>query len=248
MTIEIGRIPGNPIPVAQPRCSTCSLGQFCLPVGIPEPELERLDALVSERRRLKKGEVLYHANDDLNAVYGIRFGSLKSCVTAPDGREQVVGFHLQGELIGLDAVADNHHPTTAIALEDSELCIARFNELETLSRQVPSLQRQLHRLMSQEIRNEHQQLLALGTMRAEERLAVFLLNLSERLAARGYAANEFVLRMSREEIGSFLGLKLETVSRLFSRFAQNGMIEIRQRHVKIIDGVALRELAGMNHC
>ncbi len=173
MTTEIGRIP-----VVQPRCSTCSLGQFCLPVGIPEAELERLDALVSERRRLKKGEVLYHANDDLSAVYGIRFGSLKSCVTAPDGREQVVGFHLQGELIGLDAVTDSHHPSTAIALEDSELCIARFGELETLSRQVPSLQRQLHRLMSQEIRNEHQQLLALGTMRAEERLAVFLHNLS----------------------------------------------------------------------
>ncbi|VVE22921.1 fumarate/nitrate reduction transcriptional regulator Fnr [Pandoraea terrigena] len=240
MTTEIGRTP-----IAQPRCSTCSLGQFCLPVGIPEHELEQLDALVSERRRLKKGEVLYHANDDLHAVYGIRFGSLKSSVTAPDGREQVVGFHLQGELIGLDAVADHHHPSTAIALEDSELCIARFGELEALSRQVPSLQRQLHRLMSQEIRNEHQQLLALGTMRAEERLAVFLLNLSERLSARGYAANEFVLRMSREEIGSFLGLKLETVSRLFSRFAQNGMIEIRQRHVKIIDAAALHELAGV---
>lgn len=239
MTTETGRLP-----IAQPRCSTCTLGQFCLPVGIPAPELERLDELVSERRRLKKGEVLYRANDELSAVYGIRFGSLKSCVTAPDGREQVVGFHLQGELIGLDAVADSRHPSSAIALEDSELCIARFNELETLSRQVPSLQRQMHRLMSQEIRNEHQQLLALGTMRAEERLAVFLLNLSDRLLARGYAANEFVLRMSREEIGSFLGLKLETVSRLFSRFAQSGMLEIRQRHVKIIDGIALRTLAG----
>ncbi|TAL52322.1 fumarate/nitrate reduction transcriptional regulator Fnr [Pandoraea sp.] len=229
-----------------PRCSACSLSQFCLPVGIPLDELSRLDQLVAERIRLKKGEALYLYGDPLRAIFGVRFGSLKSYIDSEDGREQVVGLHIQGELLGLDAIADERHASTAVALEDSEVCVVRFAELEKLSAQVPSLQRQLHRLLSLEIRNDHRMLLSLGTMRAEQRLAVFLLNLSERLSMRGYAANEFVLRMSREEIGSYLGLTLETVSRLFSRLQQSGVLSIKQRRLTVTDPDALRQLAGEN--
>lgn len=208
-------------------------------------ELARLDQLASHRVRLKKGQVLYHAGDTLDAVYAIRFGSVKNCLGTEDGREQIVGFHLQGELIGLDAISSDQHATTAIALEDSELCVVRFAELESLSRQVPSLQRQLHRLMGREIINEQRQMMSLGSMHADERLALFLVDLSDRLSMRGYAANEFVLRLSREEIGSYLGLKLETISRLFSRFQQEGLLRIHQRHVRIVDSAGLRRLAGL---
>lgn len=226
------------------KCSICVMGQFCLPVGINADDMSKVDDLVQDRLRIKKGEQIYQQGEKLNALYSVRFGTLKSENVLADGRSQVTGFHLAGEIVGLDGMGDNIHPSNAIALEDSEVCLIKLDELENLSRQVPSLQSQFHRILSREISQDHKHLLALGTMRAEERLANFLLNLSDRLALRGYSANEFNLKMSREDIGSYLGVQLETVSRLFSRFAETGLIQIKQRHVKLIDVASLEKLAG----
>ncbi len=226
------------------RCSTCALGQICLPVGIAREDMVRMDTLVTERIRVPRGSLLYRQSDPLTTVYGVRFGTLKTVLTLPDGRSQITGFHLPGEIVGLDGLGKMLHVSDAVALEDSEVCVMRFDEVQTLSRELPSLQTQVMRLMSQEISHDHDMLVMLGAMRAEERLAAFLLNLSQRMSSRGYSATEFVLRMSREEIGSYLGLKLETVSRLFSRFAESGFIQVKQRQVKLIDMDALQQVVG----
>jgi CRP/FNR family transcriptional regulator len=233
------------------KCSTCVLGQFCLPVGLSAEEVNRIDSLVTERVRLKKGDALYRQGDTLSAVYGIKFGSLKTEYALPDGREQITGFHLPGEMLGLDGIGNCQYQSNAIALEDSEACVVKFNEFETLARQIPSLQQQFHRILSKELTQDQRHLLSLGSLRAEERLASFLLNFSDRLAARGYSSSEYHLRMSREEIGSYLGIQLETVSRLFSRFSESGLIQIKQRHIKLIDMNGLLELTGKSsaiHC
>lgn len=226
------------------KCSTCVLGQFCLPVGLNADDIQKIDTLVTERVRLKKGESLYRQGDPLTAVYGIRFGTLKTEYALQDGREQITGFHLPGEMLGLDGIGDNAYQSNAIALEDSEACVVKFTDFESLARQIPSLQHQFHRILSRELTQDQRHLLSLGSLRAEERLASFLLNLSDRLSARGYSPIEFHLRMSREEIGSYLGIQLETVSRLFSRFTESGLIQIKQRHIKLIDMDGLLELAG----
>lgn len=218
------------------------MGQLCLPVGMSQQDLAKMDTLVQERVRVHKGETLYRMGEPLSAVYAIRFGTLKTHVTMEDGRTQITGFHLPGEVIGLDGLSEMQHASDATALEDTEVCVVRFDDLQSLSSSLPSLQGQFLRLMSKEISQDQVMLITLGSMRAEERLAAFLVNMSERLAARGYSSTEFVLRMSREEIGSYLGLKLETVSRLFSRFAEAGLIQIRQRHVKIIDMAGIKQV------
>lgn len=226
------------------KCSTCALGQFCLPVGLNAEEAARLDALARDKLRVKKGAPLFEQGTPISAVYAVRLGTLKTSCTLSDGRSQVTGFHLPGEIIGLDAVGSGAYLSSAVALEDSEVCVIRVGELESLSRQLPTLQSQFHRLMSREISEGHLHFLSLGSMRAEERLASFLLNLSDRYAVRGYAASEFNLRMSREDIGSYLGMQIETVSRLFSHFSESGLLQVKQRHVKFIDVEGLRQLAG----
>ncbi|MCA3183309.1 MULTISPECIES: fumarate/nitrate reduction transcriptional regulator Fnr [unclassified Cupriavidus] len=231
-----------PVTEMSPRCSTCSMGQLCLPVGMSQQDLAKMDTLVQERVRVHKGETLYRMGEPLNAVYAIRFGTLKTHVTMEDGRTQITGFHLPGEVIGLDGLSEMQHASDATALEDAEVCVVRYDDLQSLSGTLPSLQGQFLRLMSKEISQDQVMLITLGSMRAEERLAAFLVNMSERLSARGYSSTEFVLRMSREEIGSYLGLKLETVSRLFSRFAEAGLIHIRQRHVKLVDMAGIKQV------
>ena len=238
-------------PESPNKCSTCVLGQFCLPVGLSSDDINKIDTLVTERVRLKKGESLYRQGDELTAVYGIKFGTLKTEYALPDGREQITGFHLPGEMLGLDGIGENHYQSNAVALEDSEACVVRFSDFESLARQIPSLQHQFHKILSRELTQDQRHLLSLGSLRAEERLASFLLNLSDRLAVRGYSPTEYHLRMSREEIGSYLGIQLETVSRLFSRFTESGLIQIKQRHIKLIDMDGLVELAGKSsaiHC
>jgi len=238
-------------PESPNKCSTCVLGQFCLPVGLSSDDINKIDTLVTERVRLKKGESLYRQGDELTAVYGIKFGTLKTEYALPDGREQITGFHLPGEMLGLDGIGENHYQSNAVALEDSEACVVRFSDFESLARQIPSLQHQFHKILSRELTQDQRHLLSLGSLRAEERLASFLLNLSDRLAVRGYSPTEYHLRMSREEIGSYLGIQLETVSRLFSRFTESGLIQIKQRHIKLIDMDGLMELAGKSsaiHC
>ncbi|MBK9609240.1 MAG: fumarate/nitrate reduction transcriptional regulator Fnr [Betaproteobacteria bacterium] len=225
-------------------CSTCSLRDLCMPMGLTADELRQLDSFVDERRRIKRGERLYAAGSTFDALFTVRLGSLKTAVLFEDGREQVTGFHMLGELIGLDGISTEAHTCSAHALEDSEVCLLPFSRLEDFSRRIPALQHHVHRLLSSEIVREQHNMLLLGTMRAEEKLASFLLDLSDRYLRRGYSASEFVLRMTREEIGSFLGLKLETVSRLFSRFQEAGLIIAQQKYIKILDANGLRQLIG----
>ena len=223
-------------------CSSCSLRELCLPAGLDSGEMERIDRLVTHRRKLRRGAGLYRAGDPLAALFAVRSGFMKSCVLHDDGREQVAGFHMAGDLLGLDAIGGGTHTCDTIALDDSEVCEIPFPSLEQLSRELPSLQHQLHRIMSREIVRDHGVMLLLGSMSAEERLAAFLLNLSQRFAARGYSPSEFRLRMTREEIGSYLGLKLETVSRALSAFQERGLIKVRQKDVRILDFPGLKSV------
>jgi CRP/FNR family transcriptional regulator len=240
----------NRIPVVEPpnKCSSCALGRFCLPLGLNQEDSTTLDSLVTDRIRLQKGETLYRQGDPLNNIYGVRFGTLKTEIALADGREQVTGFFLPGEFLGLGGMGDDTHQVRSIALEDSEVCPIRLSDLESLARRIPSLQHQFHRIMSQEINQNRQHMLALGSMRAEERLANFLLSMSDRLATRGYSPHEFILRMSREDLGSYLGMKIETVSRLLSRFGETGLIQIKLRHVKLVDISGLSQMAGAEFC
>jgi len=223
-------------------CSNCNLRELCMPIGLSDGEMSRLDDVISARRRVKRKTALFRNGEKFHALYAIRTGVFKTCVTAEDGRDQVTGFQMAGEIVGLDGIVNDHHTCDAIALEDAEVCVMPFDRIGELSREVGALQHHLHRVMSREIVREHGVMLLLGTMRAEERLAAFLLNLVQRLQARGFSRSELVLRMTRQEIGSYLGLKLETVSRTFSRFAEEGMIEVHQRHVRIVDVERLRSI------
>ena len=226
------------------HCSTCSMRELCLPVGLSPEDLKHLDNVIGSRARLKKGESLYRAGEPFHALYAVRLGSLKTTVLAEDGREQVAGYHMLGDIIGLDGIGTDRHGCQATALEDTEVCIMPFERLEDLARKVPALQHNLHQFLAREITRDHNVMLLLGSMRAEERLAVFLVNLSERYRRRGYSSTEFVLRMTREEIGSYLGLKLETVSRLFSRFQDEGVIQVQGRNIKVLDMAKLKHLVG----
>ena len=226
-------------------CSNCNLRELCMPMGLSEADLTRLDELVATRRKVKRGGTLFTNGEQFTSLYAIRTGFFKTCLATEDGRDQVTGFQMAGEIIGLDGIVNDHHTCDAVALEDAEVCVMPFARIEELSREVTALQTHVHKIMSREIVREHGVMLLLGSMRAEERLAAFLLNLVQRLHARGFSQSELVLRMTREEIGSYLGLKLETVSRTFSKFVEEGVVEVKQRHVRILDTEALQRL--VNH-
>jgi len=226
-----------PFPV--PHCSTCHLKDLCLPGGLCDSDVERLDELMFARRRIKEGQALYHEGNSFGFLYAVRAGTFKSIVTARDGREQVTGFHMAGELMGLDGLAHGAHASGATALEDADVCAIPYAQLTQLASASTDLQHVVSRLMSREIVREHSLMMLLGSMNAEERLAAFLLNLSQRLKARGYSASEFHLRMSRADIGSYLGMKLETVSRTFSTFQQHGLLQVDKKHVHIVDHAGL---------
>jgi CRP/FNR family transcriptional regulator, anaerobic regulatory protein len=229
-------------------CSNCNLRELCMPIGFSREEMQKLDQIVATRRRVKQGEVLFSNGDPFNALYAIRTGFFKTCVSIEDGREQVTGFQMAGEMMGLDGIVHDQHSCDAIALEDAEVCVMPFANVEALSREFPVLQRHVHKMMSREIVRENSVMMLLGNLRAEERLAGFLLNLVQRLHARGFSQSEFTLRMTREEIGSYLGLKLETVSRTFSKFSEQGIIEVKQRYVKILQPEALKEIFNPQNC
>jgi CRP/FNR family transcriptional regulator len=229
-------------------CSNCSLRELCLPVGLSDEDMGRLDSLVFVRRTVKRGDHLFRAGDAFASLYAVRAGFFKTKLLLEDGREQVTGFQMAGELLGMDGIGTERHTCDAVALEDSEVCVMPYERLENLSREVAALQQHFHKVMSREIVREHGVMMLLGSMRAEERLAAFLLNLSQRLSARGYSPHEFNLRMTREEIGSYLGLKLETVSRAFSRFQEDGLIAVQQKNIRILSPAGLRELVGRSPC
>jgi CRP/FNR family transcriptional regulator, anaerobic regulatory protein len=229
-------------------CSNCNLRELCMPLGFTQPEMAKLDTVVKTRRRVKQGDLLFGDGDTFTSLYAIRTGVFKTSVSAEDGREQVIGFQMAGEIVGLDGIVNDLHSCNAVALEDSDVCVMPFSNVEELSREFPELQRHVHKIMSREIVRENKVMLLLGNMRAEERLAAFLLNLVQRLHARGYSQSEIVLRMTREEIGSYLGMKLETVSRTFSKFSEEGIIEVKQRYVRIINAEALKKIFNLQTC
>ena len=219
-----------------------------MPVGLNHQELVRIDELVATRKSIKRGTSLFTTGETFTSLYAIRTGFFKTSVTTEDGRDQVTGFQMAGEIIGLDGIVNDQHTCDAIALEDAEVCVMPFDRIEELSREVNALQHHVHKIMSREIVREHGVMLLLGSMRAEERLAAFLLNLVQRLQARGFSKSELVLRMTREEIGSYLGMKLETVSRTFSKFAEDKLIEVKQRNIHILDADALRRIVNPPSC
>lgn len=229
-------------------CSSCNLRELCMPMGLSNAELDKVDGLVASRRRIKRGSSLFRCGDKFTSLYAIRTGFFKTSITSEDGRDQVTGFQMAGEVIGLDGIVNDRHTCDAIALEDADVCLMPFDRIEELSTEIPGLQRHVHKIMSREIVREHGVMLLLGSMRAEERLAAFLLNLVQRLHARGFSQSELVLRMTREEIGSYLGLKLETVSRTFSKFVAEGIVEVRQRHVRIVNSEALKQMVNLQAC
>ena len=235
----------NSIKVA---CSNCNLRELCMPMGLNDAEMQRIDEVVATRRKVSRGDNLFRNGEKFNALYAIRTGFFKTCISSEDGRDQVTGFQMAGEIIGLDGIVSDHHTCDAVALEDAEVCVMSFDRIEELSREISALQRHVHKIMSREIVRENGVMLLLGSMRAEERLAAFLLNLVQRLHARGFSQSELILRMTREEIGSYLGLKLETVSRTFSKFADDGIVEVKQRHVRILNPDALKQIVNAQTC
>jgi|SRR5690625_1711688 len=234
-----------PITSEAARCSACILSDICLPAGLSRSDVALLDKFVQERLRISKGKALFELGDKADAIYGLRSGAMKTQLQDANGQVQITSFVLPGEIIGMDSMGNTVHVSEAVALEDSEVCVVYLNEIDQVSPHLPVLQQQFRRLMGLEINRAHQMVMTLGTLRSEQRVASFLLNIAERLAALGYSSNSFLLRMSREEIGNYLGLTLETVSRLLSRFARENLIRIKQRDVTLLDKEGLYELAGL---
>ena len=225
-----------------PQRSTWRLTDICSSAELDPKATPDIKRLLTRRTRFRKNDALYRVGDRFNALYAIRIGSCKTVLPANDGRDQVAGYHMAGETIGIDGIGTDIHECEAIALEDTEVCRLPFDQLENLAKLSDQFGHTLHKLLSRESARLHTLMIVLGTMRAEQRLAVFLLELSQRYRARGYSSCEFVLRMTREEIGSYLGIKLETVSRLFSRFQHEGLLQVQGRTVKLLDRIALSQL------
>ena len=242
--ISLRQPPTTNVANLQTRCATCNLRERCLPCGLSGSDAARAEELIHTRKHLKRGDILYRAGDPFLSLYALRSGFFKSTLMLDDGRDQVAAFHMGGEMLGMDGIGSGSHGTEAIALEDSEVCVIPYARLRELTREIALLQTQFHKVMSREITREHGVMMLLGSMRAEERLAAFLLNLAQRFDARGYSKSDFHLRMSREEIGSYLGLKLETVSRAFSKLQDQGLISVQQKHVRILDAEGLRTAMG----
>jgi CRP/FNR family transcriptional regulator len=240
--------PGIRLEPFKVACSSCNLRELCLPVGMSNEQLDQLDNMVATRRSVARGNTLFRTGDAFQSLYAVRTGFFKTCVSSEDGRDQVTGFQMAGELLGLDGIGTERHTCDSVALEDSQVCVIPYHQLEDLSREFSDLQRQFHKIMSREIVRDHGVMLLLGSMRAEERLAAFLLNLTQRLQTRGFSASSLVLRMTREEIGSYLGLKLETVSRTFSKFQDDGILEVRQRQITVLNPAALQALVNGAPC
>jgi CRP/FNR family transcriptional regulator len=223
-------------------CSLCPARAICFGGNEPQNSDEGIDSIVHTRRRVFRGEHLYYAGDAFKSLYSFRSGFFKSYVDTPDGQSQVVGFPMAGDVVGLDGIASDRYERNVVALDDGEACVIPYANIQGLAARSPGIQHQLHKIMSLEIVQEQVIVAMLGRMRAEPRVAKFLLGLSQRFAARGYSHTKFRLRMTREEIGSYLGLKLETVSRALSLFQKNGLIQLNFRSIEITD---LRGLDGV---
>ena len=228
---------------SQTGCQECALSPVCLPPALEEGDLDQLESIINRPRPLARGQVLFHQGDPFTAIYAVRAGAIKTSVTQSDGTEHITGLYLAGEVVGLDAVNKDQHSSTATALDNTALCVIPFDSLEGLAAHQPGLQHHLFRLFSQEIQSDQQMLLLLGKRQAEARLAAFLIGLASRFSRRQLSATEFTLPMSRTDIANHLGLTIETVSRLFSRLEQAGLIHTEGRELQILDREALFRLA-----
>lgn len=224
-------------------CSECSLFQLCLPVTLDAEDVEQLEDIVQRRRPLRRGEYLYRAEDPFRAIYAVRAGAIKTTVLSINGEEQITGFHLPGEILGLDAINSGRHPCSAQALETTSVCEIPFDNLEYLATKIPGLQQSLLRIMSKEIFKDHELLYAVAKRSADERLAIVLLSFSNRFGRRGLSRTRFRLPMSRAELSNYLGLAPETMSRLFRRFQEQGLITASGKEIALQDIGALRDLA-----
>ncbi|MGV3742681.1 MAG: fumarate/nitrate reduction transcriptional regulator Fnr [Burkholderiaceae bacterium] len=227
-------------------CASCSMRELCLPVGLGLEDMAKLDTIIRKRRRVSKGHLLFRAGDPFVSLYAIRLGHFKTYQVQRDGSQQITGFLMTGEMLGMDAISTEVHQCDAMALEDSEVCEIPFVQLEQLFAEMPSLLRQFHRMMSHEITREQNVMLLLGSMPADQRFAAFLINLSSRYAARGFSPQIFQLRMGREEIGNYLSLTIESISRLLSKFKKHGILKVANRTIEIADLRRLRNIAAGN--
>jgi len=228
----------------QAHCKDCSLAMLCLPLSMDLNDLNSLDEIVKRSRPLKKGEFLFRQGDSFNSVYAVRSGSLKTFSITDCGEEQITGFHLPSEFVGLSGMDTDAYPVSAIALETTSICEIPFDRLDELSASLPQLRRQLMRIMSREIRDDQQMMLLLSKKTADERIATFLVNLSARFRSRGYSPYQFRLAMSRNEMGNYLGLAVETVSRVFTRFQQSSLLSAEGKEIHILNLIELCALAG----
>ncbi len=219
------------------HCQTCGMGDLCLPVGFNADEMKQLDALIVHRIIVKRSDAVYRAGEHFHALYAIRGGSLKTAMNGKDGREQVLGYHIPGDIVGIDGIALDRHGANAIALEDTEMCALPFAAIEDLARTNVGLQRNVHQFMSREVMRNHNAMFMLGSMSADERLIVFLLSLADRHGCR-----EYTLTLPRQDIGSYLGLRIETVSRQFSLLHDAGLIKVQGRSVKLLDPAAMKRV------
>ena len=216
--------------------------ELCLPAVVNNADLDRLESIMSKRIRVERGDSLYRAGDLFTTLYAVRLGHFKTVYSEGPATKQIIGFQMSGEILGMEGIGTSRHRCSSIALEDSEVCEIPYARLESLLAELPSLQAHFHRMMSRDINREHQVMLLLGSMSADQRVAAFLLNRSRRYETRGFSPSHFVLRMTREDIGNYLGLTIESVSRVFSRFKKNDWIEGSPRDVKLIDREALERL------
>ena len=226
------------------HCKDCSLACMCLPISLHSDEMDELDRIVKRGRPLRKGEVLFRQGAEFNALFALRSGAIKTYGLSDEGDEQITGFHLSGELIGMSGMDTNRYTVTAVALETTSVCEIPFETLDELTAVLPQLRKQLMRLMSRELREDQEMMLLLSRKNADQRIATLLINLSARFRARGYSAHAFRLAMSRNEIGNYLGLAVETVSRVFTRFQQQGLITAEGKQIVITDYIQLCALAG----
>lgn len=225
-------------------CGNCRLNTICLPISLHIDDIDRLNGIIQRGRPLQRGEFLYSHGQEFSSVFAIRSGAVKAVSISDSGEEQVTGFYLPGEVVGLDGVADDRYTNTVVALETSSICEIPFTRMEELSLQIPSLQRHFFQLMSREITQDQQIITLLSKSSAEERIAALLLSISSRNSRRQLSATAFRLPMSRTDIGNYLGLTIETVSRIFSRLQKNGLIEVDKKEIVILNMEQLRKIAN----
>jgi len=227
------------------HCQNCSISELCLPFTLNDKELDSLDNIIDRKRPIHKGEQIFTDGQPMHALYAIRSGTFKTYTVNEQGEEQITGFHLAGDLLGFDAIADSEHPSFAKALETSMVCEIPYNTLDSLSNTMPKLKKQILRMMSTEIRGDQEMLTLLNRKNAEQRLATFISTLSVRYHARGLSSSEFRLTMTRSDIGNYIGLTVETISRLLNRFHKNGLIQVDGKLITILDIAKLNECAAL---